>query len=325
MSVAGETHLSGTPRVVSLIASATEIVHALGQGEAQVGRSHECDWPPGVLNLPQLTKPRFKVTGGSRAIDQAVRDLVSNALAVYEVDPDGLKDVAPDVILTQDQCVVCAVSLADVERAVCQTTGLDAHIISLKPHSIADVFDDILTVSDALHIKDRGEALVTSLRHRLTRIEKLTNDRYRQRIAFIEWLDPLMSCGHWMPELVSIAGGQSVFGESGGPSPTMTWQDLAESDPDVIVIAPCGYDIAQTVREIGLLTENPMWSGLRAVAERRAFVADGNAYFNRPGPRLVESAEMLAEMCHPSICDFGHLDQGYRLLARDGAFDQEKG
>ena len=314
MSAVNQTTPHEAPRVISLIASATEIVHALGFGEAQVGRSHECDWPPGVLDLPPLTKPRFKVSGGSAAIDKAVRDLVTNALAVYEVDPDGLADLAPDVIVTQDQCVICAVSLADVERAVCQTTGLDAKVVSLKPHSLDDVYRDIHTVSSALQAKDRGTALVSNMQRRLRRIEALTKDQHRPRYAFIEWLDPLMSCGHWMPELSSIAGGESIFGETGANSPTVTWEQLVASDPDVIVIGPCGYDIATTMKEIETLTGHPQWPGLRAVADGQVYVADGNAYFNRPGPRLVETAEILAEILHPSICDFGHLDEAYQVL-----------
>lgn len=301
-------------RAVSLIASATEIVHALGMGESQVGRSHECDWPPGVLNLPQLTKPRFKVEGGSKAIDIAVRELVANALAVYEVDPDGLRDLAPDVILTQDQCIVCAVSFADVERAVCQTTGIDAQIISLKPLCLADVLGDIRLVANALQVPKRGAELVASIDRRFERIKKLTVTRPRPRLAYIEWMDPLMSCGHWMPELISIAGGQPVFGETGANSLTLDWSELAECDADVIVIAPCGYDIAQTMSEIESLTGHPAWPGLKAVAGNQVYVADGNAFFNRPGPRLVESAEILAEIFHPSICDFGHRDHAYHAL-----------
>lgn len=302
-------------RVVSLIASATEIVHALGLGDWQVGRSHECDWPPGVVDLPQLTQPKFKVSGGSAAIDRAVRDLVTQALAVYEVDPAALSELAPDVILTQDQCVVCAVSLSDVERAVCETTGLNAKIVSLKPHSMADVYRDIQAVADAFQQSGRGEALITSMRHRVSCIQNVTAERYRPRVAFIEWMDPLMSCGHWMPELVSIAGGESLFGEQGATSPYITWQQLAESDPDIIIVAPCGYAIAQTTKELDLLTTNPLWPGLRAVADGNVFVADGNAYFNRPGPRLVETAEMMAEILHPSICDFGHRDHAYKPLS----------
>lgn len=314
MSAASQTTPDKSPRVISLIASATEIVHALDFGDAQVGRSHECDWPPSVLDLPQLTKPRFKVSGGSAAIDKAVRDLVTNALAVYEVDPDGLADLAPDVIVTQDQCVICAVSLADVERAVCQTTGLEAKVISLKPHSLDDVYRDIETVSAALGTKDRGVKLVSKMQHRLNRIEALTKERDRPRFAFIEWMDPLMSCGHWMPELAKMAGGESIFGEPGANSPTLTWDQLVASDPDAIVVAPCGYDIATTMKEIETLTGHPHWRTLRAVVNGQVYVADGNAYFNRPGPRLVESAEILAEILHPSICDFGHLDEAYQLL-----------
>lgn len=314
MDEAEQPQSSPGPRVVSLIASATEIVHALGMGENQVGRSHECDWPPGVLDLPKLTQPKFKVSGDSAAIDKAVRDLVAQALAVYEVDPSGLLDVAPDVIVTQDQCVVCAVSLRDVEAAVCQTTGLDTRVISLKPHSLEDVMADIRTVAAALKVEARGEELVSSMQSKLQKVANLTRDHVAPRVAFIEWIEPLMSCGHWMPKLVEISGGHSLFGETGADSPTITWQQLAESDPDVIVVAPCGYEISDTERELSSLTGNPLWPGMRAVANNRVYIADGNAYFNRPGPRLVETAEMMAEMLHPSLCDFGHEGHAYYRL-----------
>jgi iron complex transport system substrate-binding protein len=299
------------PRVVSLIASATEIVHALGAGDDQVARSHECDWPPAVLDLPQLTKPKFKLEGGSRAIDTAVRNLVEQGLAVYEVDAEGLKAVNPAVIVTQDQCEVCAVSLADVERAVCSWVDADAEIISLRPHTMADVYADIGRVGTALGRKAQGDALVARMQQRLAAISAAVAGRPKPRLAFIEWIDPPMSGGHWMPELIDTAGGTNLFGETGATSPWITWEAVAEADPDVILVAPCGYDIAETSREMGVLADNPIWQSLRAVRAGSVFVADGNAYFNRPGPRLVESAEILAEVLHPDVCDFGHRGQSY--------------
>jgi iron complex transport system substrate-binding protein len=294
------------PRVVSLIASATEIVHALGAGDAQVARSHECDWPPPVLDLPALTRAKFKVEGGSRAIDKAVRSLVEQGLGVYEVDADALQKLEPGVILTQDQCEVCAVSLADVEQAVCSWIGGAPEIVSLRPHTMADVYADIVRVAAALHRPSEGEALVESMRQRIAAITARVADRPKPRLAFIEWIDPPMSGGHWMPELIAAAGGVNLFGETGANSPWITWDAVAAADPDVILVAPCGYDISVTTREMGVLADNATWKDLRAVRAGRIFVADGNAYFNRPGPRLVESAEILAEILHPDVCDFGH-------------------
>jgi len=299
------------PRVVSLIASATEIVHALGAGGAQVARSHECDWPQAVLDLPALTRPKFKVEGSSRAIDRAVKALVEQGLAVYEVDADALQALAPDVILTQDQCEVCAVSLADVERAVCAWVGSAPQIVSLKPHSMADVYADIRTVATALGRAPDGEALVDGMQRRIAAIAASVAARPKPRLAFVEWIDPPMSGGHWMPELIGAAGGVNLFGETGATSPWITWEQVAAADPDVILVAPCGYDIPVTLREMGVLAGNAIWQGLRAVRDGSVFIADGNAYFNRPGPRIVESAEILAEILHPDVCDFGHRGRAF--------------
>jgi len=299
------------PRLVSLIASATEIVHALGAGKMQVARSHECDWPPAVLDLPALTRPKFKVDGSSRDIDQAVRSLVEQGLAVYAVDADSLKALAPDVILTQDQCEVCAVSLADVERAVCSWTDNATKIVSLRPHTMADVYGDIVRVAQALGRTEDGERLVARLQDRIAAVSVAVAGRDKPRLAFIEWVDPPMSGGHWMPELITAAGGINLFGETGAPSPWITWKDVAAADPDVILVAPCGYDIATTLREMRVLAHKSVWQNLRAVREDRVFVADGNAYFNRPGPRLVDSAEILAEVLHPDACDFAHRGKAF--------------
>ena len=308
-----------TPRVVSLIASATEIVHALGRGPAQVARSHECDWPPNVLSLPGLTRPKFKVEGSSRAIDQAVRALVEQGLAVYEVDAEALRALAPDVILTQDQCEVCAVSLADVERAVCAWVGNAPTVVSLRPHTMADVYADIGRVASALRCAAEGEALIAHMQTRIAAATAKVAELSKPRLAFIEWIDPPMSGGHWMPELIEAAGGFNLFGERGAQSPWITWEAVAAADPDMILVAPCGYDIPTTTREMGALEGNAIWQGLRAVREGRVLLVDGNAFFNRPGPRLVESAEILAEILHPKACDFGHRGSAYVPFAGEHA------
>jgi iron complex transport system substrate-binding protein len=302
---------AASPRIVSLIASATEIVHALGLGENFVGRSHECDWPPAVVQKPQLTRPKFKVDGTSADIDRSVQALVADALAVYEVDAGLLESLSPDLIITQDQCAVCAVSLADVEQAVCQIAGDQANVVSLSPHSLADVFDDVMRVAAAANVQEQGQAIVATLKRRLDRVATSVKGQPVTKMAFIEWIEPLMSCGHWMPELIALAGGETAAGETGTKSPYLSWAALAEADPDVILVAPCGFEIQRTLQEMPVLERNPVWPGLRAVANGNVFVADGNAYFNRPGPRLVESAEILAEVLHPESCDFGHMGEGY--------------
>src|SRR5262245_5005648 len=232
------TKTSKHPRVVSLIASSTEILHALGAGDLQVARSHECDFPPSVKKLPSITRPKFDVQGSSAEIDQRVRALVERGLSVYEVDADALQKIKPDVILTQDQCEVCAVSLADVEQAVCSWIDSRPEIVSLRPHTMEDVYRDIERVGEAIGRVAEAKALVARMRARIVEIERAVTGRVRPRLAFIEWVDPPMSGGHWMPELISDAGGINLFGEKGAPSPWITWKELAAADPDVILVAP---------------------------------------------------------------------------------------
>ena len=299
-------------RVISLIASATEILHALDGGHLQVARSHECDYPESVLNLPQLTRAKFKVAGATSAeIDRSVRTLVAQGMSVYEVDGEAMRALAPDVILTQDQCEVCAVSLADVERAVCSWTDRNVNLVSLRPHSLEDVAKDIVAVSRAIGRPTSGQALVRSMHDRFAAVRAAVADLRRPRIAFIEWIDPPMSGGHWMPELIDIAGGENLLGEAGKPSPWINWTDVCAVDPDVLLVAPCGYDIATSLAELDRIADVPHWAQLRAVRAGAAFVADGNAFFNRPGPRLVESCEILAEILHPDTCNFGHRGRSY--------------
>lgn len=307
------------PRIVSLIASSTEIVHALGAGDAQVARSHECDWPPRVLDLPAITRPKFKVDGRSCTIDSAVRTLVEQGLAVYEVDADALKALKPDLILTQDQCEVCAVSLADVERAISSWIGRAPRILSLRPHTMADVYSDTRKIARAIGRESEAEALIEKMTRQLSELSAAVAGRTKPRVAFVEWIDPPMSGGHWMPELIEAAGGISLFGEHGGSSPWIEWQQVSAADPDVILVAPCGFDIAVTQREMQVLEGNGVWNGLRAVREGHVFIADGNAYFNRPGPRLVDSAEILGEILHPDVCRFGHRGRSFIRHERPNA------
>jgi iron complex transport system substrate-binding protein len=295
------------PRIVSLIASATEIVCALGRGEHLVGRSHECDFPTEIAHLPALTAPKFSVEGSSADIDARVRQIVRDGLAVYRVDAEALRALEPDLILTQDHCDVCAVSLADVEAATCTWTGRPVAIVSLHPDCLADAYADIRKVARALAAPDAGDALVQAMRQRIaavgTRLADVRRPRApphpRPRVAFIEWVEPPMAGGNWMPELIEAAGAVSLLGTAGRRSDWMRWPDLLAADPDAIVVAPCGYDLARCLAERPLLEAKPGWSELAAVRSGRVFFADGNAYFNRPGPRLADTVELLAEMLHP--------------------------
>jgi iron complex transport system substrate-binding protein len=287
-------------RIVSLIASSTEMVVALGFGDDLVGRSHECDHPPWIARLPVVTTPKFQTDGTSYEIDQRVRAIVAEGLSVYRVDAAALDRLAPDVIVTQTQCAVCAVSLADVEAALCQLVASRPRIVSLEPNRLDDVWADLQRLAGALGAPERGVALTAELAGRMAAHAARLAGRPRPRVATIEWAAPLMAGGNWMPELVAMAGGENLFGEAGGHSPTLAWEALRAADPDVIVVAPCGYDLSRTRADVPHLRALPGWDGLRA----RVALADGNAFFNRPGPRLVESLEILVEILHGE--DLGH-------------------
>jgi iron complex transport system substrate-binding protein len=299
------------PRVVTLIASATETVNGLGALDLIVGRSHECDFPPEIAAVPQLTRAKFDVNGSSGEIDQRVKALVEQGLAVYEVDAAQLKELAPDVILTQDQCEVCAVSLGDVEAAVCDWVGHSAELVSLKPHCLDDIYADTLRIGAALGREAAGQALVERMKQRIHDVKEQVSGRLPPRVAFVEWIDPPMSGGHWFPEIVAAANGVSLFGEVGAPSPWISLEQIVEADPDVIVVGPCGYGIDKTRREMAVLDDNPAWQGLRAVKSGQVWLTDGNHFFNRPGPRLVESVEILAEILHPGTADYGHAGMNF--------------
>ena len=305
------------PRIVSLIASATEIVCALGLQDQLVGRSHECDFPPAVGSLPVCTEPKFP-DGTSYQIDERIKAILQEGLSVYRVDAGALERLAPDVIVTQTQCDVCAVSLADVEAAVCEMIGSRPEIVALEPNALEDIFADIEQVADALGVAERGADVAATLRRRMADVERraATVDE-RPAVACIEWIEPLMAAGNWMPELVEMAGGVSVVGRAGEHAPWLEWDELVELDPEVIVALPCGFDIQRTRWEIGPLTSKPEWSNLRAVAAGRVYLADGNQFFNRPGPRVAEALEIMAEMLHPGVFEFGHEGIGWQLLSEE--------
>lgn len=302
-------------RIVSLLPSTTEIACALGFEDALVGRSHECDFPPGVARLPVLTEPKLDASRPSTEIDRQVKALVRDGLSVYRVDADRLRELDPAVILTQDQCDVCAVSLSDVEEALGEWMGSRPRVLSLKPATLGDVWRDIQRVAEVLGHPERGKLLTVDLTDRISETaERALRIAERPRVACVEWIDPLMVAGNWMPELVSLAGGRNLFGESGTHSPWIHWEALRAADPDVIAVLPCGFDLARTRSEIEPLTAQPGWNQLRAVRNRRVLLTDGNQYFNRPGPRLVESLEILTEILHPDEFPAQHRDTAWQPL-----------
>ena len=304
--------MTSSPRIISLLPSATEIVAALGFADHLVGRSHECDFPPGVEAMPICSSTKVPIHGTSYEIDERVKEIVAEGLSVYRVDVDRLRELRPDLILTQTQCAVCAVTPRDLEQALCTWVGAQPAIVSLEPNNLGDVWNDIRRVGDALGVLPRAEQLIDSLIKRLAAIrEEARTVPSRPTVAAIEWLGPLMAGGNWMPELIEIAGGRSLFAQAGEHSPWLDWASLIEADPQIILLLPCGFKIGQTIRDLNLLTENPAWANLHAVKQGRVYLIDGHHFFNRPGPRLVESAEIVAEILHPEQFSFGHRGTGW--------------
>jgi iron complex transport system substrate-binding protein len=294
-------------RIASLLPSATEIVCAVGGREELVGRSHECDYPPGVETVPVLTSARIGPVVASKAIDEAIREVLQKALAVYEIDIEGLRQARPDVVVTQDLCDVCAVSRDDVRAALArlaQTQKNDVVIANLRPTRLEDIWRDIQRVADAIGRSEAGREVVRDLARRVDRVAERARDAARRpAVLSIEWIDPVMIGGMWMPELIALAGGEPLVTTPGQHAPTLAMPQLAALDPEVIVIKPCGYDRQRTLAELSTLRRTLPWSAWGA--RPRVYVADGNAYFNRPGPRIVESLEILAACVHPeSFGDF---------------------
>jgi iron complex transport system substrate-binding protein len=285
-------------RIASLISAGTEMLYALGLGPQVVAVSHECDWPEECRRLPRVTRSNVNSHAPSGAIDLEVRELLSRGQPLYEIDVEGLTELRPDLIVTQAQCDVCAVRYADVLAAVKsepQLTG--TRVISLNPQSLEDVFDDMLRIAAAADAAVQGEQVVKDLRRPVKRVRDASDKipaSDRPRVAMIEWTDPLMLAGNWVPQLVEIAGGSCGFTPSGQHSQVCAWDDFLTFDPQIIVICPCGFDQPRAVAETKLLVERPGWSKLSAVKNARVFPIDGNAYFNRPGPQLVDSLELLA-------------------------------
>jgi iron complex transport system substrate-binding protein len=284
-------------RIVSLLPSATEILCALGCTERLVGVTHECDFPDAARVKPQLTSSALPQLASSAEIDRHVRASVHAGSSLYALDAAALERLAPDLIVTQELCAVCAVSYEIVARAAKQLRG-DPRIVSLEPSSLDDVYANIVTLGDLTGTAAAATGLVTELRERATRLERALAGRPKPRALVLEWSDPPMSGGHWTPGLIELAGGTAVLGNPGANSQTLEWTAIAAADPDVIVVAPCGYGIDAALAAAAQLESNAVWRSLRAVQTGRAFVLDGNAYLNRPGPRLIDTAEFLATAFH---------------------------
>lgn len=288
--------MSAPLRIVSLLPSATEIAVALGLQDNLVGRSHECDFPPAVKALPVCTSTKLEKGLSSQAIEDRVKALVEKGLSVYDVDAALLKSLRPDVILTQAQCAVCAVTPADLEEALATWVGTPPRLVSLAPDDLADVFGDLARVAEAANVPERAPAAAALMRAGLAALPPPPTTR--PTILAVEWIEPLMSSGNWVPELITAAGAAPLLAAPGVHSHWIEVEAVVAADPDIIALMPCGYQLAQTLPEARVLLAEEPWRSLRAVRERRVFAVDGHHLFNRPGPRLVESAEVLACLIH---------------------------
>lgn len=289
-------------RVISLLPAATEMVCLLEAGDRLVGRSHECDFPGSVRSLPVVTASNVDTAASGRAIDAGVQAALAAGRSLFRLDAARFRELAPDLILTQAQCAVCAVSPADLEQVFHGWPGPLPTVLALSPSRLPDLWTDLRRVGSALGLPDEGRFAIAPLKTRLVNvIQQVSMMETRPRVACLEWLDPLMGAGNWIPDLVELAGGDHVAGKAGVHSDWMGWEALEAADPDVIVALPCGFDLDRTGREIRVLQSRPEWRRLRAVRLGRVFLADGSSYFNRPGPRLVDSVEILAEVLHPDL------------------------
>ena len=298
-------------RIISLIASATEIICSLGQKKNLVGISHECDYPKDIQNLPVCSLPRFDTSGSSLEVDRDVKSLIQSALSVYRINEDALKELKPDIIVTQSQCDVCAVSEKDVENALKNTLGIDPIIVSLCPKDIEDIKEDIKAIANALGIPDIGAEKYEKFAKEIEGLASLEKTAIKPSVACIEWIEPLMYAGNWVPQMVEIAGGENIFSVEGEHSSWSDYDTLFRSNPDKIILMPCGYDLDKIRLEMNPLLDLPFWNSLNAVKTENVFITDGNQYFNRPGPRLIDSIKILIEIISGEDNLFGFKNSGW--------------
>ncbi len=289
------------------------MVCALGLEGQLIGRSHACDYPESVTDLPVLTSVNYSRASHSQSKDihESVTRLLQKALSIYDVDEEMLRRLSPGIILTQDHCEVCAVSFNELQKAVRKTFGDTTQVVSVSPSTLQGIFKSFQNIADALDVSKKGQDLVESIQNRFDDILDRTQELEKPSVVALEWLDPLMTGGNWMPEMIKIAGGVPHLAEAGKHSPWCTWDDIHSLDPDILLIVPCGYGINKTMGEMGVLTKNEGWKDLAAVKNNRVYILDGNHYFNRPGPRIKTSVEILAEIFHPEEFDRHHEKSGW--------------
>ena len=305
-------------RIASLLASGTELVCALGAGDCLVARSHECDNPEWVQRLPALSRPTFDTSGSSREIDALVRERLRLGRPLYEVNEALLVKLAPDVLITQTHCEVCAVTPADVARRVPANLSR-RQVVALRTGTLQGILEGFLDVAEVIERREAGEKLVAEIRARLDIIHGRVRLLPSPTIVCLEWIDPVFGMGNWGPEVVAGSGGTDLLGRSGEHSTAIGWEAVLRADPDVLLVAPCGFGIDRTLREMPILAAKRGWHDLHAVRAGRVVVADGNRYFNRSGPSVFETVEILAEILHPQEFPPRYQGCAWRLYpAREG-------
>lgn len=309
-------------KVCSLLPSATEILFALGRGDDLVGVSHECHFPSEALGKPRVIKPRIdQERMSSREIDTAVRDAVANNKRLYDLDEKVLLEGEPDLIVTQKLCKVCAVDTSQVQEVI-QALPKQPKVLSLHPHTLSDLLQDILLIGEAVGASQQAEVLVDRLKIRMERIRDRLKGIKRPRVFCLEWFEPLMSSGHWVPEQVELAGGHEVIGQAGSPSQRVTSDAIVKASPEVMILMPCGFSVERSRQELPVLTGQSWWDRLPAVSSKQVYVVDGPSYFNQSGPRTIEGIELLAGLIHPDLCaDLVPSGSAWRLPAKASGSD----
>jgi iron complex transport system substrate-binding protein len=294
------------PRIVSFLPAGTEMVHSLGAGSELVGRSHECDYPSSVTSLPIVSRPALNLDGASpEEIDASVSQRMESGDTLYTIDEVLLRDLRPDVILTQNLCRVCAPSGDELTRAV-RKFSLQPEVLFLTPRTIGEIADNIVDVGRAIGRSEEAEAVVRSNQERLARVRAAIRNAPRRRVVFLEWTDPFFCGGHWVPEMISLAGGEDPLGRPGEDSVRMNWDDVVNAKPEAVIVSPCGYRLersARLAREIG------------RVPGAEVYAVDANAYFARPGPRVVEGVQLLAHLFHPDLVSWQHVEKPWERIS----------
>jgi iron complex transport system substrate-binding protein len=288
-------------RICSFLPSATEILYALGLGDCLAGVTYECDYPPEVREKPAVVNTRLPRTSSPNEVDRLVSESIARGESLYRIETHLLREIQPDLIVTQDLCRVCAASPGDLDSAIAMLP-CTPRVLSLNPRTLADVWNDIQTVGEATGRGREAAALVSELEQRVTRVEQAVSTApHRPRTLCLEWLDPPFVAGHWVPDMVSRAGGYDVLGQCGEPGFRVDWDKVSAAQPEVVVIMPCGYHLEETVAEVQKMPFPPAWQSLPAVRQGQVFAVDASSYFSRPGPRLAIGVEILASVVQPKL------------------------